>query len=258
MGSAMTPATPDIERRSAPPTTPSPRDLVDKLGSHPATLLGLRFTSAEVGDEAKLERWLLASCLFGGRVSREQALLSLKGLDAAGLCALSGVRAAGAGPLAQVLADAGHPRAEATAGVMARLASKLAERGAGALDAMGRAAADLEELGGRLSALATGFGAARIARFLQPLRDVWPAASELPLDPNACRAAVHLGWLGEDDDAPSSLRSALDAEGEATSLADLESALAELGRRACRRDLPDRCPLSDACPRRKASGDPHS
>lgn len=254
MGSAMTSATPDIERRSAASTTLSPSDLVDELGSHPATLLGLRFASAEVADETELERWLLASCLFGGRASAAQAFRSLRALDASGASTATGASHAGAEALARTLDAAGHPQPEAVAGLVVRLAVALGERGAGALDAIGHGAAGLEELGAQLSALARGFGHARITRFLQPLRDTWPAAAELPLEPNACRAAVHLGWLGEADDDPSGLRARLDADAPPTALADCEFALAELGRRACRRDRPERCPLAARCPRRARTG----
>ena len=250
MGSAMTPSTPQARDAPPPGEALSPSWLVRAFGVHPARALGLRLRPEADEADAELERWLLASCLFGGRASIEQARAGLAALDAAGASSAAGAARAGALSLAQVLDGAGHPQPEAAAGLIAGLAAALGERGAGALQAIGRNADGLEELGAQLSALARGFGHARVARFLQPLRDTWPAAQELPLDRNACRAALHLGWLGEEDDDPSGLRARLETEDDAPTLADCEFALAELGRRACRRERPERCPLAERCPQR--------
>ena len=95
---------------------------------------------------------------------------------------------------------------------LVRIAAGLTERHAGSLEALAGAADSLEQLGARLASLAPGLGGASVSRFLRPLRDIWPTASDLPLDPAAHAAAVHLGWLEEGQDleaAPGALRRAL-------------------------------------------------
>jgi len=251
MGSAMTPSTPELEHVSTGEKLRSPGALATQLGRHPVTELGLRVDPTH-GTEEDLERWLLASCCFGGRASNARALASARALETVAATKPASVLRIGAESLTQALEGAGHPQPQAVAGLIARLASALVERGPDALDAIGRGAGGLEELGSRLSALAPGFGAARVTRFLQPLRDTWPAAAELPLDPNACRAAFHLGWLGEEDDDPAALRATLEGGNPKAALADCEFALSEIGRRACRRERPERCPLGPRCPRRPA------
>jgi hypothetical protein len=137
---------------------------------------------------------------------------------------------------------------------LARAGRSLAERHGGSLAALAAQAEDLEELGGRLAALASGVGTATVLRFLRPLRDLWPAAAEIPLEPAARAAAVHLGWLAEGADeegAPAALRAVLLREPEAPPLADVEAALARLGARSCLRQRPDRCPLGARCPARE-------
>jgi hypothetical protein len=123
----------------------------------------------------------------------------------------------------------------------------------GTLAALAAESDGLEALGGRLAGLAPGFGRAAVVRFLEPLRDHWIAAADLPLAPAARSAAVHLGWIEEWEDtdgAPGALRRALEAETGAPPLADVEAALTRLGQRACLRERTARCPLRDACPRR--------
>ena len=73
------------------------------------------------------------------------------------------------------------------------------------------------------------------------------------MSPATLAAADHLGWLqpGEDvDGEPGALRAVLAAQPEAPPLADVEAALDRLGRRACLRERPERCPLADTCPQR--------
>ena len=252
----MTPSTPEFRRISPERGPITPGELAVRVGKHPAAQLGLQLEFGNDEAETQRERWLIASCLFGGRASHDQSLASARGLERRGASTPLGVVRIELGTLVEDLEEAGHPQPEAVAGLVARLATALVERGPGALEAIGREADGLEELGSRLAALAPGFGAARITRFLQPLRGAWPAAAELPLDPNACRAAFHLGWLGEEDDDPAALRAVLHGENPEASLADCEFALSEIGRQACRRERPKRCPLGARCPPRTAAPAP--
>jgi hypothetical protein len=59
--------------------------------------------------------------------------------------------------------------------------------------------------------------------------------------------------LSEGEDAegePGALRAALREDSAQPSLADVESALTQIGTIACSRNRTARCPLGDACPRR--------
>jgi hypothetical protein len=134
-----------------------------------------------------------------------------------------------------------------------RAADSLMKCHGGSLDALADQSDQLEDLAAQLASLAPGIGAARVARFLRPLRDRWPVAREIPLQPAARAAAQHLGLLreGEDEDGePGALRVALRNDLASPTLADAEYALARLGTRACLRNRIARCPLGKSCPAR--------
>ena len=105
----------------------------------------------------------------------------------------------------------------------------------------------LEALGGALAALAPGLGAATVTRFLAPLRALWPAAADLPVEPAVLAAGCHLGLLAEDQDLEGAA-AVLVATSKGPDPVDLEAALARLGRRACLRGRYARCPLGASCP----------
>ena len=226
------------------------REIVKKLGRHPATALGLALRR---DAEDEIAAWLIASVLLGGRTKPTTAMASFRALAARGATRLDAIGNTPPGLLIGILEAAHHPGAESVVGLLQRLTRGLGKTPTATLSAIAAASDGLEDLGAKLSALASGFGAQRITRFLQPLRDSWPAAEELPLDAAACAAACHLGWIGEDDADPSALRGFLASEEEKEGatpipLADLEAALTKLGRRACRRGRFERCPLGDRCP----------
>jgi endonuclease III len=224
------------------------RELVERLGGHPAAELGI-----DPAEDTDAGRWLVAACLLAGRVKPELALAAYRSLAAEGLP--SPAELAGADPIriAWRLADVAYPKPEVAAGRLRRASAALIERWEGSPAALARDAADLEDLGARVTGLAPGLGRATALHFLRPLRDVWTAAREIPLSPAALAAAVHLGWLrpGEDADGePGALRAVLAEQSGAPTLTDAEAALDRLGRRACLRERPDRCPLADSCPLR--------
>jgi endonuclease III len=198
-------------------------------------------------------RWLVAACLLAGRVDEAVALRGFRSLSAADLASPASISAAGFAPVERALSEAGAPQSERTAAKLVRACGALIERHAGSLDALAAGADGTEDLAARLARLAPGIGAATVAAFLRPLRDQWPAAGEVPLSPAARAAAVHVGLLAEGDDEegePGALRAALAREPAAPSLADVESALSRLGRKACLRERTDRCPLGAECPAR--------
>jgi hypothetical protein len=221
-------------------------DVVARLGGHPVTALGIELDAADGPG-----RWLVAACLYGGRIDERVAENATRLLRAAGLADAAPIALADPATLASMLDRANYPKPERAALQIWRISRSLAERHRGSLDALAAECDSLEDLGARLAGLAPGFGAAGVARFLRPLRDRWTAASEIPLHPAARAAAVHLGVLTEGEDVegePGALRAALQRDPAPPALFDAEFALARLGAAACVRNRTTRCPLGTDCP----------
>lgn len=220
------------------------RALVERLGGHPARELGIDLAAA-----GGPERWFVAACVLSERAPARSGRAAIQALAEADLLLPRIVAQAGPEALRAALDEAEHPRAEPLAHRLTRACSRLVERHEGSFDTLAAGCDDLETLGGAVAALASGIGAGTVLRFLRPLRSRWSAAGETPLDPAAVCAARHLGWLGEgDEEGAASLAARLADEDEPPTLADLEAALEQLGRRACRREDPARCPLARDCP----------
>ncbi len=223
-------------------------DLVARFGGHPAGKLGI---DLEASDGP--ERWLVAACLYGGRIDAEVALAAARALDSAGLADPKSIALARPEVLEALLLGAGYPTPDLTAYKLWRVCDSLATHHGGSLDSLAAQSEQLEDLAGRLTRLAPGFGAASVARFLRPLRDRWIQAREIPLHPAARAAAIHLGLLAEGEDEegePGALRAALREDPAQPSLADVEFALMQIGTVACSKNRTARCPLGDDCPRR--------
>jgi hypothetical protein len=223
-------------------------DLVARFGGHPVVELGIDLEESEGPG-----RWLVAACLYGGRIDEGVARAAISSLTAAGLADPPTIALARPESLETALLGAGYPAADVAARKLWRVCNSLAERYGGSLDSLATQSEQLEDLAARLASLAPGFGAASVARFLRPLRDRWVQAREIPLHPAARAAAVHLGLLTEGEDAegePGALRAALRDDPAQPSLADAEFALTRIGRVACSRNRTARCPLGDSCPRR--------
>jgi len=221
-------------------------ELVARLGPHPARLWGL-----DLGTDAGLGRWLVAACLLATRGDEDAAGAARSALAERGLDAPDGLASASPSTVADALAAARYPKPEITAARLVRASTNLLARHGGSLARLAAAADGLDELGAAIVALAPGIGPATAAEFLRPLRERFSAARDLPLASAARAAAVHLRWLGGTDDEegdPGVLRSALAREAPVPALADVEAALTRLGRRACMRNAPQRCPLGRDCP----------
>jgi hypothetical protein len=221
-------------------------DLVARFGGHPVGELGIDLEASDGPG-----RWLVAACLYGGRIDAESALAAVRALDAAGLADPESVARARPEALEAPLLGAGYPAPDVAARKVWRICTSLAERYGGSLDSLAAQSEQLEDLAARLASLAPGFGAASVAGFLRPLRDRWVQAREIPLHPAARAAALHLGLLAEGEDEegePGALRAALRDDPAQPSLADTEFTLTKIGRVACSRNRANRCPLGDACP----------
>jgi hypothetical protein len=223
-------------------------ELVARFGGHPVEELGIDLEASDGPG-----RWLVAACLYGGRINAESALAAARALDAASLADPKSVALARPEALEALLLGTGYPAPDVAARKLWRICNSLVDGYGGSLDSLATQSEQLEDLAARLASLAPGFGAASVARFLRPLRDRWVQAREIPLHPAARAAAVHLGLLaeGEDEDGePGALRAALRDDPAQPSLADAEFALTRIGRVACSKNRTARCPLGDTCPRR--------
>ncbi len=237
-------------------------ELLRRFGPHPT-----RAWAIPLDSDAGTARWLLACALLARSTDPARAAAALRAFDAAGL-GPSELAFASPLPLARMLAREKLRDPDSLAPLLIRLARGLSQHAAGSLERLAAACDGLEPLASELARLAPGFGPASVLAFLRPLRDSWPAAREVPLDPNARAAAQHLGLLAEGDDAegePGVLRAALArledpaaadpaelADADPLELADAEWALSQLGRAACAHDRVARCPLAEQCPRREA------
>ncbi len=222
------------------------RGLVERLGGHPVRELAI-----DLAADGGPEQWFVAACVLAERAPAATGRASLRSLADADLLRPRKVARAGPAATQAALRRADHPRALPLAHRIARASGRLVERHQGSFDQLAAGCRDLEALGGTVAALASGIGAGTVLRFLRPLRPRWPAAADVPLDPAARIAAIHLGWLADDDDdGAATLTGQLSDDSDPPLLADLEAALARLGRRSCRRGDPRRCLLEDDCPAR--------
>lgn len=223
-------------------------DIIARFGGHPIRELEINLDACN-----GLESWMVAACLYHGRVEEDVAARAFRGLDVANLGNSMSIAKRSPVELESLLVSADYPAPDSMAYRLWRISRTLDEQHGGSLTALASESDLLEDLAARLSRLAPGFGAAGVANFLRPLRDHWIQAREVPLHPAALAAAVHVGLIAEGEDTegePGALRLALRSDPVAPSLADAESALARLGARACLRDRTTRCPLGDGCPAR--------
>ncbi len=227
-------------------------ELISKLGGLLAPKLGIDLHSESDGSTA---RWFLIASLMGPQFGEDRIEKAYPLLCGAKLDTLQEILHAEPQSLISTLEAAGHPKPEANAAKLRRAAEALDSIYAGSFDRLAGEAESVEDLAGRIAALASGVGPATVLRFLRPLRDRWLLADEIPLDNVARSAAIHLKLIreGEDEEgSPGALRAAWNgiasSSSEETNFADLEAALTRLGQISCRRGRAAACPLPALCP----------
>jgi endonuclease III len=194
------------------------------------------------GGDAEVERWFLASTLFGARISARIAAATYAELSRAGITRIVDVGRWQWHDLVALLDAGGYARYDfRTATRLQDLAQAINERYDGEVAAIGRRHVTLEPLVNALDEL-PGWGPVTVRLFLREMRGVWPGASP-PLDPLAAQAARHLGLI-TDRDAGAISRIARVAEAARCDERDLEAALVRLAL-AHRRTVV--CPGGDRC-----------
>ena len=172
------------------------RAVVGRFGGRYSSELGIDLDSGE----AEVERWFIASTLFGTRISASVAERAYTQLDRAGIRRIADAADRQWEELVALLDAGGYARYDyRTATRLQMLAQVVAERYEGAVSEIGRRFTSPAALAAALEAL-PGWGPVTTGLFLRELRGVWPGARP-PLDPRAADAARHLGLLpGQDDD----------------------------------------------------------
>lgn len=158
-----------------------------------------RFSSQvgiDVDDgDREIERWFLASTLFGNRIDSNIAIRTYRVLDGNGLSTIADVASCDRDRLVEFLDRGGYVRYDYRMAsrllALAENADRLLPHGVGVL---GNAMTEPDRLRAALEAL-PGWGPVTARAFLRELRGVWPGA-DLPVDPLAARAALHIGLAG--------------------------------------------------------------
>lgn len=163
------------------------RRVVTAVGGRYSTELGI---DVDGGDD-EVERWFLASTLFGTRISAAIAGRAFLVLDQAGITRVGRARDMAWDELVALLDEGGYTRYDfRTATRLQALAGALDSRYGGHVAAIGRDFSDYDGLRDALDAL-PGWGPVTVGLFLRELRGVWPGATP-PLDDRAGDAARHL------------------------------------------------------------------
>ncbi len=164
--------------------------VVDRFGGRYSSELGIDVDS---GD-AEVERWFVASTLFGTRISARVVERAYAQLERAGIRRITDAGSCQWQELVTLLDAGGYARYDyRTATRLQELARVVTERYEGAISEVGRRCTSPETLAAALEAL-PGWGPVTTGLFLRELRGVWPGAQP-PLDPRAAQAASHLGLL---------------------------------------------------------------
>lgn len=201
--------------------------LVARLGGRFSTELGIDVD----GGAGEVEKWFLASTLFGTRISAQIAMNTYRSLVEGGVATIHDASTRSWGDLVALLDSGGYARYDfRTATRLLELATAVADRypkGIAALSSL----ADPSGLEAELDRL-PGWGSVTVRVFLRELRGVWPGAGPL-LDQRAAIAAAHLGFTKTK--RPMTIQELANLAREADiDVRDLESALVRVGLRRAR------------------------
>lgn len=236
MSLSLSPPRPANRRRSQVPGLARicrARKIVATLGGRFSLELGIDLDR----DPEEVERWALASTLFGNRILTTVAMRTYRVFERAGVRTIEDAGGRDRGDLIALLDEGGYLRYdERAASRLLALAQVIADRYHGRLATLGEEIADSEELERALRAL-PGWGPVTVGAFLRELRGVWPGADP-PLDTRAAAAARHLK-LPAGSHALSSLAAAAHLD-----FRDLEAGLVRL---CLCHDLRG-CPGGEECP----------
>ncbi len=164
--------------------------LLRSYGGRYSSALGID-VDAGAGE---VERWFVASTLFGSRISARIAERAFEQLSRVGIRRIVDAGLHDWGELVALLDAGGYARYDfRTATRLQTLARVVSDRYGGDIAEIGRRFTDPVPLLAALNTL-PGWGPVTAGLFLRELRGEWPGA-RLPLDPLAARAGRHLELL---------------------------------------------------------------
>ena len=207
----------------------------DILASYPGRYSARLGIDLDGKKPDELFRWLLASILYGARISGEIAERTYLEFVAQGIDSPRRVVDTGWDGLVKVLDEGGYTRYDfKTADKLLEVCGRLISECGGDLNALHDAASGPEDLSLRLMALGKGIGEITVNIFLRELRGVWPKAKP-DLSPLALHAAKNLGLIKKGEDPLESLTNAWGKGVPGKDFRDLEAALVQAARHEPRR-----------------------
>lgn len=200
-----------------------PHELVTKTGG--------RF-SAELGIDPAGEafKWLLASVLFGARISWKIAERTYRCFERHRALSPEDLMKTGWDGLVAILDEGGYVRYDfSTASKLIEMSENLQSEYGGSLDKLHSESADPADLEKRIMALAKGIGPVTAGIFLREMRGSWEKAQPLPSD-KVVQTAKELGYIPENiEDRKDALDILVNTWGDEKDFPDFEAALQRKG-----------------------------
>ncbi len=154
------------------------QDLIQRVGGSYAKNLGIDLKSLRPGEVFK---WLLASILFGARISEKIAAQTFRVFTREGVISPQTILDRGWDGLVQILDEGGYARYDfKTATKLLDVVQALQMEYNGDLNLLPEASKDNDDLETRLQSLAKGIGPVTVNIFLRELRGIWDMADPLP------------------------------------------------------------------------------
>ncbi len=206
-------------------------ELVKQFGGRFSSELGITLSKLDTGE---IFKWLLASVLFGARISQAIAKKTYKEFEKKKVTTPQAILKTGWDRLVEILDRGGYARYDfKTATKLLDMSRSLLDEYGSDLNALHLCSADSTELEARIKSLSKGIGNVTANIFLREMRGLWLKADPLPQE-LVISAAKDLGIIpASSGDGRRILEQLLDLwrkEGRSTAdFADLESALLRAG-----------------------------
>ena len=172
----------------------TPCELVEATGGRFSIELGIDLSSLHPNE---LFKWLLASLLFGARISRKIAERTYRSFEKHDALSIETILAKGWQGLVEILDKGGYARYDfKTAAKLLEVAENLKSRYGGDLNLLHGESSGPADLENRLMALGKGIGPVTTNIFLREMRGLWEKAQPALSKP-AIIAARELGYLPE-------------------------------------------------------------
>jgi len=221
--------------------------LVQEFGKTYSRLLGIDLSSSK-SDE--IFKWLLASILFGARISESIAMKTYKEFEKKRVLSPKRIIDTGWDGLVAILDEGGYVRYDfKTATKLLDITGKLSKEYNGDLNILHSKAKDARDVEGKIMNLGKGIGQVTTAIFLREMRGIWEKADPLPAI-LIIESAKNLGFTKENSGEKilqdlKSVWNKFKIKGK--NFVQFETALLRLGKNWCRKKKCEQCPFSFYC-----------